>query len=462
VVNGKWHIDARLGSGGMATVYAATHRNGHRAALKMLHAQLSRDAATRARFLREAYVANSVGHAGVVRVHDDDVADDGSAFLVLDLLDGETMEARRLRLGGALEVDEALAIADEALDVLAAAHEKGIVHRDVKPENVFLTSDGKVKLLDFGLARMKDFAAETTKTGVTIGTPEFMPPEQAQGKRDAVDARSDVWGMGATLFTSITGQYVHDASSIHEQLVASATKRARSVRALAQDIAPSVAVVIDRALELEQADRWASAREMQRALRAARGRPSLPPRASDSLTMPAVTPAAIQRADSGRPTSSGPTLHDPLVPSSDPTIEETPPRTPPMNKANPANPPNPGNPPSQPSTSGIVAAPRERRPARRDVTERLLTAPAMPPSAFDATLASPFQDSTAPMPPRAPRTHGTTAPPPPAASSVPASTAAGPPSSMRQRRSARVAVVVCIVLIVACALVGAIVLLRHA
>jgi eukaryotic-like serine/threonine-protein kinase len=270
VINGKWQIDARIGTGGMATVYAATHRNGLRAAIKMLHGQLSRDSSTRARFLREGYVANAVRHPGVVAVLDDGVAEDGCAFLVLELLEGETLDSRRERLGGTLPLDEVLAFADQALDALAAAHVQGVVHRDVKPENLFVTKDGTIKLLDFGLARMKNAQAEATKTGVTIGTPEFMPPEQAMGRRDTVDARSDVWGLGATLFTAITGRYVHeDAQTIHEQLVASATQRSKPIRQLAPHVPSSVAKVIDRALELEMSDRWQSASEMQMALRAA-------------------------------------------------------------------------------------------------------------------------------------------------------------------------------------------------
>jgi serine/threonine-protein kinase len=221
VINGRWRIDARIGSGGMATVYAATSTGGERGALKMLHTQLSRDAGTKARFLREGYVANAIEHAGVVRVLEDGEAEDGSVYLVLELLEGETMEARRMRLGGALPIDMALDYADQALDALAAAHDKGIVHRDLKPENVFLTEDGRVKLLDFGLARMKDAKGEATAAGVTLGTPEFMPPEQAVGRSAQVDARSDVWGLGATLFTSITGKYVHEADTLHQQLIRS-------------------------------------------------------------------------------------------------------------------------------------------------------------------------------------------------------------------------------------------------
>jgi serine/threonine-protein kinase len=293
VINGKWQVDARIGSGGMATVYAATHRNGHRAAIKMLHTQLSRDASTRARFLREGYVANAVGHPGVVGVLDDGVTEDGDVFLVLELLEGETIDDRRKSSGGALSIDESLDLADQALDALAAAHEKGVVHRDIKPENVFRTKDGRIKLLDFGLARMKDVPAEATRTGVTIGTPEFMPPEQALGRRDAIDARSDVWAVGATLFTTITGRYVHDdAQSLHEQLVASATRRSPPIRQFAPQLTASVAAVIDRALELEMSDRWANAREMQVALRSARESKAMtgkPP--GDSMTIAFVPPS---------------------------------------------------------------------------------------------------------------------------------------------------------------------------
>jgi eukaryotic-like serine/threonine-protein kinase len=313
VVDGKWTIDARIGSGGMATVYAATHRNGHRAALKMLHTQLSRDASMKARFLREGYVANAIAHPGVVAVLDDGIAEDGSAFLVLELLEGETIENRRIARGGALPIDEVLDAAHEALEALAAAHAKDIVHRDVKPDNVFLTNDGRVKLLDFGLARMKTAQAEATKTGVTIGTPEFMPPEQARGGTgDAVDARSDVWGLGATLFTAITGHYVHDASSLHEQLVASATQRARPIRALAPHVPPSVARVIDRALELEKHDRWSTAGEMQKALVEARkGKIGPQPYVADSSTVPMASvleqnPLAFDKTVAIRAASSPP------------------------------------------------------------------------------------------------------------------------------------------------------------
>src|SRR6185369_8257261 len=107
---------------------------------------------------REGYVANRVGHRGAVAVDDDDTADDGAAFLVMELLQGETLDARMRRKGGRLAADEVLALADQILDTLAAAHEQGIVHRDLKPENLFITRDGVVKMLDFGIARLREMS----------------------------------------------------------------------------------------------------------------------------------------------------------------------------------------------------------------------------------------------------------------------------------------------------------------
>lgn len=136
---GKYVIERLLGVGGMAAVYAARHRNGNRVAVKVLHRELSVDGNIRQRFLREGYVANAVEHAGVVRVLDDDTAADGSVFLVMELLEGETLEAR-LRRKGVLDAADVLSLTDQLLDVLAAAHGRGILHRDIKPENLFLTS----------------------------------------------------------------------------------------------------------------------------------------------------------------------------------------------------------------------------------------------------------------------------------------------------------------------------------
>jgi eukaryotic-like serine/threonine-protein kinase len=269
VIKDKWTLDRVIGVGGMAAVYAATHRNKKRAAIKMLHAELSLDSVMRERFLREGYAANSVGQRGAVGVDDDDVTDDGCAFIVMELLDGETIDARWDRKARRLPPQEVLSIADQLLDTLAAAHQKGIVHRDIKPENLFLTRDGVVKVLDFGIARLHELKGPktSTQTGNTMGTPAFMAPEQARGKWEDVDERTDLWAVGATMFTLLTGDYVHEGETVNETLALAVTQPARSVRALRPDLHPSLIQLVDKALRYDKRERWADAHSMQEALR---------------------------------------------------------------------------------------------------------------------------------------------------------------------------------------------------
>ena len=292
-IRGKWRVDKLLGVGGMGAVYAATHRNGNRVALKVLHPQLSVLGDIRKRFAREGYVANAVSHPGVVRVLDDDETEDGAAFLVMELLEGETADARARRLGGKLPVEQIAQIADGLLDVLGAAHAQGIVHRDIKPENVFLTKEGTVKILDFGIARLRDAkigdepdtdpasAHLRTRTGVTIGTPAFMPPEQALGRVEEVDAASDIWAVGASMYMLASGRIVHDAKTHMEVVIAAATAQARSLATVAPDAPKSLVDVVDRALAFKKEERWPSARAMQQALRA-----SMPAKPPSSLAQP--------------------------------------------------------------------------------------------------------------------------------------------------------------------------------
>jgi len=271
VLNGKWRLDEVLGVGGMATVYAAVHRNQKRVAVKMLHTELSLEEGVRTRFLREGYLANTVDHPGAVTVFDDEIAEDGSAFLVMELLEGETIHSRVLR-EGPMPVGEALRMTDEVLDVLVAAHGKGIVHRDLKPENLFITRDGHIKVLDFGIARLRELplgSPSATASGFFMGTPAFMAPEHARGKWSQVDGPSDLWSVGATLFTMLTGKFVHESETAMDTLVMAVTRRAPSIRSVKPDLHPEVSALIDRALAFEKEDRWRTAIEMQAALRGA-------------------------------------------------------------------------------------------------------------------------------------------------------------------------------------------------
>jgi serine/threonine-protein kinase len=272
VLKGKWRLEELIGVGGTAAVYSAAHRNGNRVAVKMLHPELSLNAELHARFVKEGYVANAVDHPAVVRVLDDDVAEDGAVFLVMELLEGESLEVIWRRKGRRMPHAEVAAIGDAVLDVLAAAHGKGIVHRDVKPQNLFVTRAGAVKMLDFGIARLLEApqaGAMVTVTGALLGTPGFMAPEQARGRSALVDSQSDLWSVGATLFALSTGRLVHEAETANERLLAAMTSPAPPIRSVRHDVPQRLAAAIDRALAFEKAGRWPDARSMQNALREA-------------------------------------------------------------------------------------------------------------------------------------------------------------------------------------------------
>ena len=262
-IRGKWRVDALIGTGGMASVYAATHRNGQRAALKILHAALSNESSIRDRFLREGYVANSVNHVGCVAVLDDDSTEEDAPFLIMELLEGETLSRRWKKLSKRMSVGEALRIADPVLDCLHACHAAGVIHRDLKPPNIFITEDGRVKVLDFGVAQLRDATAEKTRTGTALGTPYYMSPEQAMGLVDQLDGRADLFSVGAILHALITGQRIHNARTENEALILAATTPVPSVARIAPDLPVEVIKLIDKALAWDRRNRYENARDMQ-------------------------------------------------------------------------------------------------------------------------------------------------------------------------------------------------------
>ncbi|MEZ4300257.1 MAG: protein kinase [Polyangiaceae bacterium] len=318
VLAGKYGVERLIGVGGMATVYAGVHRNGRRVAIKILHDELGIHAEVRRRFVREGYVANAVGHAGAVHVYDDDTTADGAPFLVMELLEGETLAERCRRCGGTLPARDVLALGHQLLDVLAAAHARGVIHRDIKPDNLFLTTAGVLKVLDFGVARMLDDpGSQVTVTGARIGTPSFMPPEQALGRSAEIDGRTDVWGAGATLFSLIAGRTPHVAENAAELIVITATTPARSILEHSPELAPSIADALDRAIAFKREDRWDDARAMQRALEEAHrevfGEP-LDPSAVGPLPLPRprVSRALASKATLAAPRAKpGTTMRDP-------------------------------------------------------------------------------------------------------------------------------------------------------
>ena len=250
-VGRKWRLERLIGLGGMAAVYEASHRNGKRVAVKVLHKMHSTSERHRKRFLREAYVANRLAHGSVVQIHDDGVASDGSAFLVMELLQGDSLGGLAKREAGRLSPTLLVPWMEQVLEVLTAAHQRGVIHRDLKPDNLFLTHDGALKVLDFGIARAYgQFPGATVDThaGLVLGTPAFMPPEQARGLWDRIDARTDLWSLGATMFTLLSGAYVHGDGTTNELLGRAMASSARSVAAVRSGLSPALVACIDRAL----------------------------------------------------------------------------------------------------------------------------------------------------------------------------------------------------------------------
>jgi serine/threonine-protein kinase len=267
----------------------------------MLHPALSASATLCERFEREGYVANLVGHPRVPKVLDDDVDDnDGSAFLVMELIEGVTLEerARTCRPGDR----EILRIAREVLEILSAAHDRGVIHRDIKPDNLIIDGAGRVCVLDFGIARLLEDEDAASTTGGPFGTPGYVSPEQALGRRDLVSPATDVYLLGATLFTLASGELVHVADNAQELVVAAATRRARSVATCAQQLSREVVELIDRATRFDPRDRFPSAREMSKAVesieRPLASRPT-------SLTPPTSAPMAITTTGAAREVRTG-------------------------------------------------------------------------------------------------------------------------------------------------------------
>ncbi len=268
VLKGKWRLDAVIGVGGMAAVFSATHRNGSRVAIKVLNPEYAAQPEFVARFMREGYVANKINHPSSVLVLDDD-AEDGCAFLVMELLSGHSLERYTRRDAKRLPLGQVIHVADQVLDLLAVAHGHGILHRDIKPANILVTAEGVVKVLDFGIARLAERAGDVgaTQTGSSLGTPSYMPPEQARGRWNMVDPRTDLWALGATMHALILGERPRRAETVQEEMLLAMTAPLRSLRESMPGTPPAVVAFVDTATAFEMEGRFPDALTMQRALR---------------------------------------------------------------------------------------------------------------------------------------------------------------------------------------------------
>jgi len=294
---GEYRVDTKLGDGGMATVYGATHPLiGKKAAIKVMSPSLSADAGAVARFALEARAVNRIGHPNIVDVFSFGRLPDGRSYFVMEWLQGETLYERLWKQHGPLPLTDVLNILDQICDALEATHEKGIIHRDLKPANVFLCPvrgrQDAVKLLDFGVAKLAhhDSSPRWTSAGCVVGTPEYISPEQARGKD--VDGRTDLYALGVIAYEMVLGRqpFISDNPADAIQMHLCATAPRPSI--LWKEIPPQLESLLMKLLA-KNPDERATLAEVRATLAALR---------------PTVTPA-LDRVDDAPPPRSPPSRH---------------------------------------------------------------------------------------------------------------------------------------------------------
>jgi hypothetical protein len=275
VVGGKYRLEAPIGRGGMASVWRATHTTlEHSLAVKLLETFGTAREKMAKRFLREAKLAAGLQHRNVVHILDYGVMDDGQPFMAMELLEGTNLQDR-FDNGPPLSPVELLDIVASVLSGLAVVHDAGIVHRDIKPDNIFLVRDPDgdyPKLLDFGISRGVEgdgLDARVTNTGAVVGTPYYMSPEQARGVKD-LDHRTDLWSVGIMLYEGLTGDVPFIAENMGDVLIQVATTDAPSLAEARPDLPDEIVSVVDRALIRDRSKRWNDARSLRAAVLAAK------------------------------------------------------------------------------------------------------------------------------------------------------------------------------------------------
>jgi serine/threonine protein kinase len=287
ILNGQFQILQKIGSGGMGAVYKALQPQMNRmVGVKILHPKLANRKDLVSRFRREARAMSQLTHPNTVKVFLYGELDDGSLYIVMEFLEGKNMN-QTVRADGPFPVERALPILIQACGALDEAHKAGIVHRDLKPENIFLVQSGPLhdfpKVLDFGLAKvgerqMRPGSVILTQEGMVFGTPEFMSPEQAQGK--VLTPASDIYSLAVILFEALTGKLPFDAKSAMEHIQLHVTTRPvlLNQRVPGKTFPPLLEQIVDRALAKRPEDRFASAADFAAAMQSIlQGAAQLPP-----------------------------------------------------------------------------------------------------------------------------------------------------------------------------------------
>ncbi len=298
-VGASYLIEGEVGRGGMAVVYRATDTRLHRTvAIKVLPPDLAFNADVRTRFIREAQTAAQLNHPNIVPIYSVDEKDGGDAlvYFVMGFIDGESVGARLAR-EGAWPIDDTVRVLRDVADALAYAHARGVVHRDIKPDNILIDrASGRPMVTDFGIARAAAGDVRLTVTGVAVGTPAYMSPEQALGERE-VDGRSDLYSLAVVGYHMLAGDTPFVAKNTPAMLVKHVSERPRPIRDRRPDVPPYLAVAIDRALAKRPEDRWADAAEFRDALAgahaAAQAQASSSPRATAPRPALPASPAAL-------------------------------------------------------------------------------------------------------------------------------------------------------------------------
>ncbi|MFT4034928.1 MAG: Stk1 family PASTA domain-containing Ser/Thr kinase [Patulibacter sp.] len=267
VIAGRYQVEAQIGAGGMASVFRAEDiQLGRHVAVKVLHAQFAEDQDFVERFRREAKAAAQLQHPGIVSVYDTG-SWNGTWYIAMELLEGLTLK-ERIQREGRIPPAAAVAITEQILRAVRAAHRDGIIHRDLKPHNVLLDEDGRPKVTDFGIARRG--ASDMTATGSILGTAHYIAPEQAQG--EVVTPRTDLYSVGVVLYEMLTGRTPFEGDSAVSIALAHVNNEPRSPRSLVPEISPALDSVVLRALAKRPSDRFADADAFLAALAdAARG-----------------------------------------------------------------------------------------------------------------------------------------------------------------------------------------------
>jgi serine/threonine protein kinase len=260
----RYDVEREVGRGGDARVFLACDRAGRRVALKILHPEFLESVAAD-RFLREIKLISRLNHPRIAGLLDSGERD-WFVYLAVEFIDGPSLR-EVLGRGRKLNVSDTLRLANDLLDALAHAHQLGIVHRDVKPENVIISPDRGAVLLDFGIARamVTSISREITRAGFTVGSSSYMSPEQIDGDRK-IDGRSDLYSLGCVLFESLTGRppFVRRKEAVVLQL--HLTEPAPDVRTIRPDVPARLAFAINKGLAKAPDERWQSAAEMREAL----------------------------------------------------------------------------------------------------------------------------------------------------------------------------------------------------